>query len=78
MSKEFYSISPEGELIQFSDGNGNKTAIVIDDDARRIYLFVPDEAPVREKFMAARLATELKRKHGLVFKIQNVDTLDIS
>ena len=76
MSKEYYSVTIDGDLAQFSDNNGAHTAIVVDSDEKRIYLYVPDEAPVREKFIAARLATELKRKNGLVYKIKNVDSFD--
>ena len=77
MSKEMYCVTADGDLAQTSSNNGNQSKIIVDSDARKIYLYVPDEAPVREKFIAARLATELKRKNGLVYKIQNIDDCNI-
>lgn len=78
MSKEIYSITPDGDLTKCADTQStNKSTIIVDDAARKIYLFIPEEAPVREKFIAARLATEIKRKNGLVYKIQNVDSIEV-
>lgn len=72
MSREMYCITPEGELKPTSEKDKNSCAIIVDSDAKKIYLSISEEAPVREKFIAARMAAELKRSYGLVYKIENI------
>ncbi|MFX1486180.1 MAG: hypothetical protein ACFFBS_03590 [Promethearchaeota archaeon] len=75
MTLSMYCVSSDGELVEVacSQDNLDSVAIIIDDDRRRIYLWIGETADVRKKFIAARKATELKREKGLIYRIRNID-----
>lgn len=75
MTRSMYCVTSDDELeeVACSQDNLDSVAIIIDDDARRIYLWIGETADVRKKFIAARKATELKRERGLIYRIRNID-----
>jgi hypothetical protein len=69
-----------GETVQITDGapakthmNNDEVLIIIDDDARLIWIWKGGEAPVRRKFIAARRASGIRDQRGLVYKIVSED-----
>jgi len=69
-----------GETVQITDGAPAKThmkndevLIIIDDEARLIWIWKGGEAPVRRKFIAARRASGIRDQRGLVYKIISED-----
>ncbi|MFX0168799.1 MAG: hypothetical protein ACFE89_05490 [Candidatus Hodarchaeota archaeon] len=69
-----------GETVQITDGAPAKThmkadevLIIIDDDARLIWIWKGSDAPVRRKFIAARRASGIRDQRGLVYKIMSED-----
>ncbi|WEU40372.1 MAG: hypothetical protein OdinLCB4_000100 [Candidatus Odinarchaeum yellowstonii] len=72
MGRQIYCITEEGELKSVSELGKDSCAIIIDTEEKIIYTAIPDNAPVRERFITARLAAELKRANGLVYKIQSI------
>ncbi|MEM2109296.1 MAG: hypothetical protein QW327_02285 [Candidatus Odinarchaeota archaeon] len=75
MGRQIYCVTGEGELKPVTEPNKNSCVIIVDSESRTIYTSIPEEAPVRDKFITARLAAELKRMNGLVYKIQNIATV---
>ncbi len=72
MTQQIYCVTTEGELKPVAEADKNSCIIILDQEKRVVYTSIPDTAPVREKFIAARLAAELKRANGLVYKIQSL------
>lgn len=72
MGRQIYCVTEEGELKPVAEPDKNSCIIIVDQENKVIYTAIPDNAPVREKFITARLAAELKRVNGLVYKIQSL------
>ncbi|MHA1238071.1 MAG: hypothetical protein ACTSSJ_02275 [Candidatus Odinarchaeia archaeon] len=75
MVKTMYMITKNGEIkeIPFSPDKLQETALIIDDNSRKIYLWVSNDAETRQKFIAAQMATKIKREKGINYKIRSIE-----
>ncbi|MHA2504500.1 MAG: hypothetical protein ACXAE3_16730 [Candidatus Kariarchaeaceae archaeon] len=81
---EYFEVTETGELIkidgkQFSggfDGDNGKVYIVIENDARLIFLWKGVTAGVRQKFIGSRATGDTRKEYGYHYKIVVMDADD--
>ena len=74
-----WSVEDDGTLIptslsSMSDLSDNSVFIVVDEVARKIFIWKGEKAPVRRKFISAKAAQQMRQeKYGMVYRIESLD-----
>ncbi|MHA1238339.1 MAG: hypothetical protein ACTSSJ_03720 [Candidatus Odinarchaeia archaeon] len=77
---QLFTISDSGELEEVKNGGSikdylksDKVIVVVDDEKRRIWIWKGSKASIRQKFISARAATQIRQERGLSYKVNSVD-----
>ena len=74
-----WSVEDDGTLTptslsSMSDLSDNNVFIIVDEDARKIFIWKGEKAPVRRKFISAKAAQQMRQeKYGMVYRIESLD-----
>jgi hypothetical protein len=74
-----WSVEDDGALTptslsSMSDLSDNNVFIVVDENARKIFIWKGEKAPVRRKFISAKAAQQMRQeKYGMVYRIESLD-----
>ncbi|MHA1409218.1 MAG: hypothetical protein ACTSQY_02655 [Candidatus Odinarchaeia archaeon] len=82
---QLFHVLGDGELVEIKSKKtirehlkSDSVFLVIDDDKKRIWIWKGANAPVREKFISARAATQIREERGLMYKVNSEDEGDES
>ncbi|MFX0096263.1 MAG: hypothetical protein ACFE7E_00715 [Candidatus Hodarchaeota archaeon] len=80
-----YGVSDTGDLNELKGDKpikdylvSDKVLILIDDDLKKIWIWKGKSAPVRQKFISARVANQIRQERGLTYKTLSIDEGDES
>jgi hypothetical protein len=74
-----YNVNDDGTLTPVtlstvSDLSDNNVFIVVDENARKIFIWKGEKAPVRRKFISAKAAQQMRAEdYGMVYRIESLD-----
>ena len=74
-----WSVEDDGTLTptslsSMSDLSDDNVFIIVDEDARKIFIWKGEKAPVRRKFISAKAAQQMRQeKYGMVYRIESLD-----
>ncbi len=74
-----YNVNDDGTLTPVtvstvSDLANNNVYIVVDENARKIFIWKGEKAPVRRKFISAKTAQQMRAEdYGMVYRIESLD-----
>jgi hypothetical protein len=68
---EITEIKPNGDLKDELDGS--RVLIIVDDEERRIWLWIGSACGVRKKFIGARQAQAVRNQRSLVYKVRSIE-----
>ncbi|MHA1973422.1 MAG: hypothetical protein ACTSW1_10540 [Candidatus Hodarchaeales archaeon] len=74
-----YTVKDDGTLnpvavSSISDLADDNVFIIVDENARKIYIWKGEKAPVRRKFISAKAAQQMRQeKYGMVYRIDSLD-----
>ncbi len=72
-----YSVTPEGhwDPVAFSpkDLKAKSVFIIVDDEKRKIWIWIGKGAAVKTRFISSTAATEIRRIYGLTYRVQTID-----
>jgi hypothetical protein len=75
-----YDVEPDGEITEITP-NGDfkeeldcgRVLIIVDDEEKRIWLWIGSTCGVRKKFIGARQAQAVRNERSLVYKVRSID-----
>lgn len=80
-----YGVSDSGDLNELKGDEpiksllaSDKVLILIDDDTKKVWIWKGSGAPVRQKFISARVANQIRQERGLTYKTLSIDEGDES
>jgi hypothetical protein len=74
-----YTVKDDGELnsvsvSSLSDLSDDNVYIIVDENARKIFIWKGEKAPVRRKFISAKAAQQMRQEqYGMVYRIDSLD-----
>jgi hypothetical protein len=74
-----WSVEDDGTLTpvslsSMSDLANDSVYIIVDENARKIFIWKGEKAPVRRKFISAKAAQQMRQeKYGMVYRIESLD-----
>ncbi|MFX0067517.1 MAG: hypothetical protein ACFE7I_00355 [Candidatus Hodarchaeota archaeon] len=75
-----YGVSDSGDLDELKGDRpikdylvSDRVLILIDDDLKKIWIWKGNSAPVRQKFISARVANQIRQERGLTYKTLSID-----
>jgi hypothetical protein len=74
-----WSVEDDGTLTpvslsSMSDLANDSVYIIVDENARKIFMWKGEKAPVRRKFISAKAAQQMRQeKYGMVYRIESLD-----
>ncbi|MFX0087447.1 MAG: hypothetical protein ACFFAU_17485, partial [Candidatus Hodarchaeota archaeon] len=74
-----FNVNDDGTLTPvtistMSDLSNNNVYIVVDENARKIFIWKGEKAPVRRKFISAKTAQQMRAEdYGMVYRIESLD-----
>jgi hypothetical protein len=82
---QLFNVLGDGELREIKEDKAirehlknDSVFLVVDDDEKRIWIWKGSNAPVRQKFISARAATQMREERGLMYKVNSEDEGDES
>lgn len=85
MAMIVYGVSDSGDLDELKGDKpikshlaSDKVLILIDDDTKKVWIWKGSGAPVRQKFISARVANQIRQERGLTYKTLSIDEGDES
>jgi hypothetical protein len=75
-----FDVEPDGEIREITPNGdikdeleGSRVLIIVDDEERKIWLWIGSCCGVRKKFIGARQAQAVRNERSLVYKVKSID-----